>query len=178
MWIDQIPHCALTVHPTTMEQVVRVESAGNPLTVQVNGLAADRQPKPQTTAEAVAEAHHWVDLGYSVDLGLTEINSRNLAALHTTIEQILGTSAAAECANLAGGAEILTADYGAAVARFGPGQSALLAALSAYNTGTFDAGFRNGYVARYVTVPSIGASQTPKISAVTVKRHASDTEVW
>jgi type IV secretion system protein VirB1 len=178
MWIDQIPQCAPTVHPYTMEQVVHVESGGNPLAVNVNGLPANRQPKPTTTEEAVAAARHWVDLGYSVDLGMTEINSRNLPALHRTIDQVLGTSADVVCANLAGGAQILTADYSAAVARFGPGQIALQMALSAYNTGTFDAGFHNGYVARYYTVPSIVVLQQPRIMPVAVNHRAADMEVW
>lgn len=87
MWIDQLPQCAPTVHPYTMEQVVRVESAGNPLAVHVNGLAADRQPKPVTTAEAVAAARHWIALGYRVDLGMMQITDRNLPVLHLTVEQ-------------------------------------------------------------------------------------------
>ena len=45
--------------------------------------------------------------------------------------------------------EILTADYAEAARRQGEGQPALRAALSAYNTGDFSRGFRNGYVARY-----------------------------
>jgi type IV secretion system protein VirB1 len=73
-----------------MQQVVRVESRGNPLALHVNGLAADRQPHPATTEEAVAAARHWVDLGYRVDLGLAQIDSANLPALHVTIDQVLG----------------------------------------------------------------------------------------
>lgn len=179
MWIDQLPRCAPTVHPYTMEQVVRVESAGDPLAVHVNGLADNRQPKPVTTAEAVAAARRWIALGYRVDLGLTQITDRNLPALHLTVEQVLGSDPDTVCANLAGGARILTADYASATLRFEPGQPALKAALSAYNTGTFDRGFANGYVARYFTVPSVVLpNATRSIPVAAVNRHASDTEVW
>jgi type IV secretion system protein VirB1 len=179
MWTDQLPQCAPTVHPYTMEQIVRVESAGNPLAVHVNGLADRFQPGSSDTADAVATAKRWIALGYRVDLGMMQISDRNLPALHLTIEQVLGTDADTVCANLAGGARILTADYVAATLRFEPGQPALKAALSAYNTGTFDKGFANGYVARYFTVPSV-VLQTPTrvIPVVTVNHRASDTEAW
>ena len=178
MWIDQLPQCAPTVHPYTMEQVVRVESAGNPLAVHVNGLAADRQPKPVTTAEAVAAARHWIALGYRVDLGMMQITDRNLPALHLTVEQVLGSDLDTVCANLAGGARILTADYASATLRFEPGQPALKAALSAYNTGTWDKGFANGYVARYFSVPSILLPAATRVVTAAINRRASDTEVW
>jgi type IV secretion system protein VirB1 len=185
MWIDQVPRCAPTVAPYTMQQVVRVESGGNPLAVHVNDLGAGLQPHPATVGEAVATARHWIALGYRVDLGLVQIDSGNLPALHMTIEQVLGTSPDVICANLSGGAAILTADYSAAVARFGEGQSALQAALSAYNTGNFYRGFANGYVAQYLvaapvimTVPPRLSFPPPKVATVTVRPWAADTEVW
>lgn len=175
MWVEQIPHCAPTVAPGTMQKVVMVESGGDGNAVHVNGLG--RQPHPATTEEAVAVAHLWIGRGYSLDLGLTQINSRNLPALRTTLEQVLGTSQQVVCANLAGGAAILTADYGSAVGRFGEGQRALQAALSAYNTGDFYRGITNGYLARYFMVPSI--MPVPQmVVAVSNKPRKADTEVW
>jgi type IV secretion system protein VirB1 len=41
------------------------------------------------------------------------------------------------------------------VGEFGEGQKALLAALSAYNTGEFARGFENGYVGRVVGISNI-----------------------
>ena len=132
---------------------MRVESGGNPLAINVNHLAGP-QPRPATLAEAVATAQSYVARGYSVDLGLMQVNSRNLAALGITIEQVLDP-----CANVRAGAAILTANYAEAVRSRGEGQGALQAALSAYNTGSFYRGFENGYVARYYGpggVPSPG----------------------
>ena len=97
--------CAANVAPVTLEAVVRVESGGNPLAVTVNHLAAPQQ-HPATLAEAVAIAQATIARGYSVDLGLMQVNSRNLAALGISIAQVLDP-----CTNLKAGAAILTADY-------------------------------------------------------------------
>ena len=79
-----------------------------------------------------------------------QLNSRNLSSLGYTIETALDP-----CSNIAGGAEILSAFYVEAAAQYGEGQPALLAALSAYNTGDFARGFANGYVSRVVGIPAI-----------------------
>lgn len=135
--------CAANVAPVTLAAVIRVESAGNPLALHVNGLMGP-QPHPTTVEDAVDMAGRAIRLGYSVDLGLMQVNSRNLAALGYSIRQVLDP-----CTNVRGGARILTADYAEAVRARGEGQAALQAALSAYNTGDFNRGFGNGYVARY-----------------------------
>ncbi len=135
--------CALNVAAATLEAVIAVESSGNPLALNVNGLEG-RQPRASTPEEAATLARQYIAAGYSVDIGLMQINSRNLNALGYTVEQVLDP-----CTNVRGGATILTADYVKASQRFGQGQPALQAALSAYNTGTFWRGFENGYVAKY-----------------------------
>jgi type IV secretion system protein VirB1 len=135
--------CAPNIAPVTLEAVVRVESSGNPLAINVNGLRM--QPAPAATAaEAARTAESYILRGYSVDLGLMQVNSRNLVALGTTVERVLDP-----CTNVRDGAVILAADYAEAARSRGDGQPALQAALSAYNTGSFYRGFANGYVARY-----------------------------
>ena len=136
--------CAANIAPVTLEAVIQVESRGNPLALYVNGSAA--QPHHATDAKEAAElARSYIAQGYSVDLGLTQVNSRNLAELGYTVEQVLDDP----CTNIRAGAAVLTADYAAVVRTHGEGQAALEAALSAYNTGDFHRGFENGYVARY-----------------------------
>ena len=103
------------------------------------------QPPPATSAaEAARTAESYILRGYSVDIGLMQVNSRNLVALGMTVERVLDP-----CTNIRSGAAILAADYAEAARRYGEGQGALQAALSAYNTGDFSRGFGNGYVARY-----------------------------
>ena len=135
--------CALNVHPVTINAVVRVESGGDALAIHVNRLPGP-QPHPLSVDDAVRTAKFYISEGFSADLGLTQINSRNLALLGLTVEQAFDP-----CTNINGGARILTADYVVAVHFYGEGQTALKAALSAYNTGSQSAGFLNGYVARY-----------------------------
>jgi type IV secretion system protein VirB1 len=135
--------CAPNVAPVTVQAIAQVESGDNPLAVNVNGIRV--QPPPTANAKDAARlAERYIARGYSVDIGLMQVNSRNLAALGITVAQVLDP-----CRNIHAAATILTADYAAAARTRGDGQAALQAALSAYNTGDFYRGFANGYVARY-----------------------------
>ena len=133
--------CAPAVDPSTLLAVIAVESGGDPLAVNIN-----RGPRvhPQTVEDAVAVAEAAIAAGYSVDLGLMQVNSRNLDLLGTTVARMFDP-----CANVRAGAALLADAYAAAAHAYGEGQPALRAALSAYNTGDFARGFANGYVARY-----------------------------
>jgi type IV secretion system protein VirB1 len=161
--------CAANIAPTTLEAVIQVESRGDPLLVYVNGLGAAQPRHAADAKEATALARAYIAQGYSVDLGLTQVNSRNLAALGYTVEQLLDDP----CTIRAGGT-VLTTDYAAAVRTHGDGQPALQAALSAYNTGDFHRGFANGYVARYYGPGGIPAltSKVPSVAAAAVKHEA------
>ncbi len=135
--------CAANVAPVTLQAIIQVESGGNPLAINVNGVRV--QPLPaKNAAEAAQIARTYIARGFSVDLGLMQVNSRNLPALGVTISDVLDP-----CINIRSGGEILTANYAEAARSRGAGQAALQAALSAYNTGDFYRGFGNGYVARY-----------------------------
>jgi type IV secretion system protein VirB1 len=136
--------CAVAlVHPDTLSAVIAVESGGRALAVNVNGVR-EQPPHPADINEAAAVARRYIRAGHTVDLGLMQVNSANLAGLGLTVEDALDP-----CTNVRAGATILAANYEAASKQQGPGQGALLAALSAYNTGTFSAGFTNGYVAKF-----------------------------
>ncbi len=177
--------CAPNVAPTTLEAVISVESGGNPLALNVNGLSV--QPPPaRDTREAAKVAASFIARGYSVDLGLMQVNSRNLVALGLTLQQVLDP-----CINVRGGATILTADYAEAARTRGEGQPALQAALSAYNTGDFYRGFANGYVAHYYGpggVPALthsgreavasGKMANPEIAQRPANPFTADTSVF
>ena len=52
-----------------------------------------------------------------------------------------------------------------------------MAALSAYNTGTFDRGFYNGYVAKYYGPPAISAAPAAIVTAaLTAPSRVSPTQ--
>lgn len=134
--------CAPGVAPSTLVAVARAESALDPFAIGVNGPKA-RRPSARSAAEAVATARTLLQAGHDLDLGLVQINVRNLPRLGLTLE-----AAFDPCRNLAAGARVLREGYARGAARHGPGQAALRVALSYYNTGRAERGFANGYVAR------------------------------
>lgn len=136
--------CAPNVDPSTLQTVVRHESRANIYAIGVNGdYKLPRQP--ENLKEAVATAQWLKDNGYDFDAGLGQVNVRNLPNLGMSIPDLFEP-----CKNIKGAATILTDCYTRAVPRFGAGQPALLAALSCYNTGNFERGFKNGYVNKVV----------------------------
>ena len=134
--------CAPNVAPQTVAAIVQTESRGRPFALNVNG---SRQPAPSSNAvDAAAVARRYVAAGYSVDLGLGQINSRNMRRLGLTWETVFEP-----CTNIAALGQILTQNYRSVVGGQHP-QTALRLAISLYNTGSTSRGFRNGYVAKVV----------------------------
>ncbi len=159
---DQMLQCAPNVAPPTIAAIIQVESGGNAFALGVNGWHGPR-PHPRTSKEAARLARTFIARGYSVDLGLMQINSRNLPGLGETVESIFEP-----CHNIHAGSRILSRGYAGAAKHFGPGQNALKAALSAYNTGNYEMGFKNGYVAKYYPGNSIKVTvraSSPKLLA-------------
>lgn len=141
--LDVIQQYAPNVAPQTIVAIIQVESGGNQYGVGINGPVR-RHIRPKSTKEAAAEARRWISRGYSVDVGLMQINSRNLQRLGIPLERAFDPAI-----NIQVGAKILVGNYRQAIKFYGPGQNALKAALSAYNTGNYVNGFKNGYVAKY-----------------------------
>ena len=134
--------CAPNVAPQTIAAIVQTESHGRPFALNVNGGS---QPRAQAdAASAAATAKRYITAGYSVDLGLGQINSRNMRWLGLTWETVFDP-----CTNISALGRVLTHNYNTAIAGRDP-QTALRVALSLYNTGSSSRGFRNGYVAKVV----------------------------
>lgn len=138
--ISLVAQCAPTVAPETMSAIVIAESKGDPLRIGVNG-GPTLMRQPRTKAEAIATARDLLARGANFDMGLAQINSANLPRLGVSVDQMFDP-----CQNLAAGARILAENY--TRARDGGLHDPLRAAISAYNTGSFTRGFRNGYVSR------------------------------
>ena len=152
--------CAPNVAPETVLAIIQTESSGEPFALNVNG---GRQPARQTTAaDAAATARRYVAAGYSVDLGLGQINSRNMRWLGLTWETVFDP-----CTNVAALARVLTTNYNSVKAGRDP-QTALRVALSMYNTGSQTRGFRNGYVAKVVGNASVADTGTPYAPAMPI----------
>ncbi len=160
--------CAPTVAPQTVLAIIQTESSGEQFALNVNG---GKQPARQTNAaDAAATARRYVAAGYSVDLGLGQINSRNMRWLGLTWETVFDP-----CTNLAALARVLTTNYNSVKAGRDP-QTALRVALSMYNTGSQTRGFGNGYVAKVVGnagVANTAAFYRDELPAVTIAAPAS-----
>jgi type IV secretion system protein VirB1 len=115
--------CAPSVAPETLAAVARAESGFDTLAINVNGPDGGRI-RSASAAEAVTRARALIATGRSVDLGLMQVNSRNLGWLGLSVEDAFDP-----CRSVAAGACVLTA-------------------FSGYNTGSPSRGFANGYVAR------------------------------
>jgi type IV secretion system protein VirB1 len=155
--------CAPAVAPETLLSVVQVESRFEPLAIGVNG-APRVLVEPTSVDDAVAKAAALIKAGRNIDLGLGQINSKNLSWLGLSL-----ADAFEPCTNLRAAARILQDGYGRSdAARVGE-QAALKTALSYYNTGHPDRGFTNGYVAKVATaadriVPAIGGASSSNLS--------------
>ncbi len=132
--------CAPNVAPQTVVAIVMAESRGEVFALNVNGASQARMPR--NARDGVTIARRYIAAGYSVDLGLGQINSRNMRRLGLTWDTVFNP-----CENIAALGRVITANYEAALVGREP-QTALRVALSMYNTGSPSRGFRNGYVAK------------------------------
>lgn len=132
--------CAPWVAPQTMAAIVKTESQFNPLAINING-GKKLERQPANKEEAIITARWLIANHYNIDLGLGQVNSSNLAKTKLTIADAFDP-----CKNLAAAASILKWNYEAASKQIAGEQAALHAAISAYNTGSFSRGHRNGYV--------------------------------
>jgi type IV secretion system protein VirB1 len=152
--------CAPSVAPATVAAVVHTESRGWQFALNVNGLT--RQPARVSNAnDAIRIARYYVSQGYSVDLGLGQINSRNMKGLGLTWDTVFDP-----CTNVAAAGAVLAGNYRSVRTGLHP-QTALRVALSMYNTGSQSRGFRNGYVSRVVGNAGVSDGVTPIPIALT-----------
>lgn len=188
--------CAPNVAPVTIDRIIQVENGprdplainvnvkwvterddkGNPvMVIGENGQAEPKRRKVvfknpiqiKTAQDAATVAYTAMAAGHSVDLGYMQVNSSNLQALGYSVEDMFDG-----CKNIAAGARVLTAFYSKALTQYPNKQAALWAALSAYNTGDFNKGYVNGYLARY------GIGQQPSVSVPAVNSYTADTAVY
>ncbi len=136
--------CAPQVNAQTLSAIVKTESNYNELAININGKEKLAR-QPENEAEAVSTARWLIQNGYSVDMGLSQINSKNLPGLGMTVDEVFDP-----CKNLAAAAQILQSNY--VIARqTNDDKTATLQSLSAYNTGSFKKGFENGYVQKVIS---------------------------
>ena len=158
--------CASSVAPQTVVAIVKTESHGFPFALNVNG--GSQPPAQNNAADAAATAQRYILAGYSVDLGLGQINSRNMRRLSLTWRTVFDP-----CTNIAALGKILTENYTAVEEGRHP-QTALRLAISLYNTGSTSRGFRNGYVAKVVGNAGVLDDETANFLASASSPASSD----
>lgn len=145
-----VQQCAPWASSQTMAAIVRRESSFQPLSIGINAKGYRLQRQPVTKEEAIATAQWLIQNGFSVDLGLGQINSKNLAKLNLNVSSVFD-----ECRNIAAAATLLSWNFDAAKSKVAGDQQALLAAISTYNTGNMVSGFQNGYVQGVVAAAGV-----------------------
>jgi type IV secretion system protein VirB1 len=134
--------CAPSQPARTLASIARVESGYAPYRIGINGPVR-RSLRPGSKAAAIEAAQRLIAEGANIDLGLAQINSRNLAGLGLNVEDAFDP-----CRNLAAAAVILERGYLLALKAGPRGQSFLETAYSLYNTGNMSRGLANGYAAK------------------------------
>ncbi|HEX3894810.1 MAG TPA: transglycosylase SLT domain-containing protein [Rudaea sp.] len=119
--------CARQVHPDTIAAIVAVESGGRPWTINTPHGAVYAHSREQATLVLTRALR----TESSVDIGLMQINSQWLPKLRIAPDQLLDP-----CVNVRVGAAILAANFAAASRRGRTHLEALVAALSAYHSGS------------------------------------------
>lgn len=164
-FVGLVQQCAPWASPQTMASIVKLESGFKPLAIGINGgYRLLRQPA--TKEEAVATASALIAGGHNIDMGLGQINSKNLTKLNLSLSDVFDG-----CKNIAAAARLLSWNFEAAKSKIAGEQQALLAAISTYNTGNMVSGFRNGYVAGVVANAGVAMPITaPQIQSTLQKR--------
>jgi type IV secretion system protein VirB1 len=144
-FLDFAHSCAPAVPPATMTAIVKTESNFNPLAIGVNNKLK-KITQPKSVAEAINLANNLIGAGYNIDLGLGQINSKNLPRLNLTVENIFDP-----CTNLKAANAIFYANYTTYLPQSNSHSEALVKTLSAYNTGSPTKGVKNGYVQRVIS---------------------------
>jgi len=145
--------CAPGVAIPTLRAVAAVESHFDPLAVRDNTTHESWAPSSLTAASALAKGR--LKLSHSIDIGLMQINSGNLASLHMGIEDALDP-----CQSLDAAHRILQIAFAAGSSE-AERQAAILITLSRYNTGRPLAGIANGYADQVISAESTPSNGIP-----------------
>ncbi len=155
-----VQQCSGPVAPELMALIVAHESGGNPWAINVNGLPNGSMVFP-SKASAVAAAIHYIRMGYKVDMGLSQVDSENLGKLGLSVPQVFDP-----CTNVRSGAAIFSWAWRGAKNKGYTGGSRLMAALSAYNSGSYGGDW--GYSKAVLHGTAVGGSvpYTPAYAVV------------
>jgi type IV secretion system protein VirB1 len=160
--------CAPGVAIPTLRAVAAVESHFDPLAIRDNTTRESWTPSSLSAATALTKDR--VKLGHSVDIGLMQINSGNLASLHMGVEDAFDA-----CHSLDAAHRILQTAFAAGSSE-AERQAAILITLSRYNTGKPLTGVANGYANQVISAQS--APLTAKIALQRAPNTPPQWDIW
>ena len=146
--------CAPGIALEALVPQVLVESHFSELAIGINNGPIVRA---RSVPDAIDISTRYIRAGYSVDLGLAQINSHNLRRLGLTVEQAFDP-----CTSLRAAEVVLTENYNA-VSDGRTQTDAIEATWSLYNSGSPSRGMRNGYVRKVWTA---AATLVPQMQAM------------
>lgn len=133
-----------TVPTQIVKMIVQEESSKNPYAVNVNKDGKSFISfTPTNKNEAIKIAQSYINAGFSVDVGFMQLNSDNFASLNTTLEKAIEP-----CQNIFFASTVYY-NFFKNTNKENPKIIRVKQSLSAYNTGSYELGFKNGYVAKY-----------------------------
>jgi type IV secretion system protein VirB1 len=139
-----IKQCSSKVSPQTMYAIIKTESKGNYLAININGQVKLKR-QPQSYTQAVAWVDYLEQHNYNIDIGLAQVNIANAHKFGYRGHDMLNP-----CTNLKLASKILYDNYLVAYAQVRDSSLALIEALSQYNSGNYNRGLTNGYVDRVI----------------------------
>jgi type IV secretion system protein VirB1 len=156
--------CAPSAPLDTLQAVALTESALHPFALSLNypatvavynGLHNQEvylSRQPETLDEAIHWTHWFHSHGYTVSIGLMQINSEDAARYGVMVRQLFDP-----CTNVAIGARMLGEIYSTTQHSTKPDVNSLMSTFSAYNSGSFTTGLKNGYAATVMRKAHRGA---------------------
>lgn len=133
-------------HRSVMTAIVKVESGGNPWAININKKGIRLLAQPKTKDEAISWINWFNERNYNIDIGIAQINIKNIKKLGYNPTDFLDP-----CLNLKIASIILLDNYKGSLKYTNNSDDAVKLAISAYNTGNYRSGFTNGYVQKVVT---------------------------
>ena len=134
--------CAPPEHATMMQKIIAAESGGNSLAIHDNKTGKSYFPDNLSEALAIA-SKLMADKNASIDLGLAQINSRNLPRFNASLADAFDP-----CSSIKMGSMIYAEGLKNAVSAGLSGDAAIRAALSQYNTGRLNSTVGAAYASR------------------------------
>ncbi|EGU31272.1 conjugal transfer protein TraB [Vibrio ichthyoenteri ATCC 700023] len=172
--------CQTYVDTDVIQQLISIESSGNPYAIAVKGVPIVKQP--DTLDEAIQSARQLDKLGFNFSVGLMQINHTNFDKTNLTIE-----TAFDYCKNINAGSQIFNECHDRAKVKFSnkTKDEILNHAASCYYSGNFDYGFTKegknnvSYVDKFRGIKSKSKNTIkPKKQPENLSDKPRNTESW